>query len=80
MQLEHLRWMDKPWLKKICSGAFFSLFVLTMVFAKITYIGGGVDVYNQTHFNIYNYYWLVRDYNRSYYYDQVDNGNTAGYW
>lgn len=80
VQLEHIKWMDKPWVKKVSAGVFWCLFVFTMTFAKITYLGAGAGLYTQNHFNIYNYYWLVRDYNRSYYYAQVNNGDTAGYW
>ena len=81
VQLEHIRALDKPWIRRFSAGLFWCLFVATMTFAKVTYLGAGVDNYNLNHANIYNYYWMVRDYNRSYYYGEVDNANTTpGYW
>ena len=81
VQLEHIKMMDKAWLKRVSAGCFWCLFVIMMTFAKVTYLGAGAGLYSVNHANIYNYYWMVRDYNRSYYYGEVDNAAvTPGYW
>ncbi len=81
VSLEQIRSLDKPWLRRVSAGAFWCLFVITMTFAKVTYMGAGEGSYDVNHANIYNYYWMVRDYNRSYYYAAVDNAaTTPGYW
>jgi fucose 4-O-acetylase-like acetyltransferase len=81
VQLEHIKALDKPWIRRVSAGTFWCLFVGTMTFAKVTYLGPNAEAYNVNHFNIYNYYWMTRDYNRSYYYGEVDNAaTTPGYW
>ena len=81
VQLEHIKALDKPWIRRVAAGTFWCLFVGTMTFAKVTYLGPNAEAYNVNHFNIYNYYWMTRDYNRSYYYGEVDNAaTTPGYW
>jgi hypothetical protein len=80
LKLEHIQLLDKKWIRQASWLTLGTLFVSLMAFSKATFSGSDVAAYQETHFNIYNYYWWMRQYNRSYYFDTYGAEGNPGYW
>ena len=60
LKLEHIQMLDKKWIRQASWLVFGTMFIGLLAFSKATFAGTDVAEYDKTHFNIYNYYWLVR--------------------
>jgi fucose 4-O-acetylase-like acetyltransferase len=80
LKLEHIQMLDKKWIRQASYLTLGTLFVALMAFSKATFSGSDVAEYQKTHFNIYNYYWWMRQYNRSFYYANYGAEGNPGYW
>jgi hypothetical protein len=80
LQVNEIKRLDQAWIRWTSMVLFTAMFVFMMIFAKLTYIDGNIDEYHTYHFNIYNYYWMVREYNRTYYYAYTYANDDPGYW
>ncbi len=80
LTVNDLKKLDAAWIRWSSLVLMTFLFFFMMIFAKMTFIDGNVDEYHTYHFNIYNYYWMVREYNRTYYYAYAYASDDPGYW
>ena len=80
LQVADLKRLDQTWIRWASLAVFAALFVGVMLFAYLTYVEGDVEAYHAYHFNIYNYYWMVREYNRTYYFAYPYASDDPGYW
>ena len=78
--MNDIKRLDQAWIRWTSAVVFTVLFLGMMMFAKMTFIDGNIDEYHTYHFNIYNYYWMVREYNRTYYYAYTYANDDPGYW
>ena len=79
-KLEHIQMLDKKWIRQASWLTLGTLFVSLMAFSKATFSGSDLAAYQKSHFNIYNYYWWMRQYNRSFYFDTYGAEGNPGYW